>query len=145
VPICVIEPGVRAAVADAPAPHRSSHPGNDSLGAYGRRFSPRCRLRSSFRSLPAVRPAGGGWTDTPVTRLVAKEYLHAYEGANIDALVLGCTHCPLLKPVIRGVLGRRDAGRSAVETALKCARVRRADRAARPGEFARAGDTSPTL
>jgi len=47
-----------------------------------------------------------GWLDTDVTRLVAEEYLKPVNDARIDTLVLGCTHYPLLKPVIGRVVGR---------------------------------------
>lgn len=48
-----------------------------------------------------------GWIDHPATRLVAQEYLAAlFQGngtllAAIDTLVLGCTHYPLLKPLLQ--------------------------------------------
>jgi glutamate racemase len=47
-----------------------------------------------------------GWLDTDVTRLVAEEYLKPVNDAHVDTLVLGCTHYPLLKPVIGRVVGR---------------------------------------
>lgn len=47
-----------------------------------------------------------GWLDTEVTRLVAEEYLEPIKSAHVDTLVLGCTHYPLLKPVIGSVVGR---------------------------------------
>jgi len=46
-----------------------------------------------------------GWLDTAVTRQVASAYLKAFGSKKIDTLILGCTHYPLLKRVIRGVLG----------------------------------------
>jgi glutamate racemase len=45
-----------------------------------------------------------GWTDNEVAHAVAKEYLEEFKG-KIGALVLGCTHYPPLKGVIRSVLG----------------------------------------
>lgn len=42
-----------------------------------------------------------GWLDHEVTRLTAREYLKPLLVDNIDTLVLGCTHFPLLKPLIR--------------------------------------------
>jgi glutamate racemase len=47
-----------------------------------------------------------GWTDHPVTEQVARIYLdEAFSGQarNADVLVLGCTHYPLLKPLLRRV------------------------------------------
>ena len=46
-----------------------------------------------------------GWLDHPVTRLTAFEYLTPLLAQNIDTLVLGCTHYPLLKPLLASVLG----------------------------------------
>jgi glutamate racemase len=46
-----------------------------------------------------------GWLDHQVTRLTSQEYLRPVVAQNIDTLVLGCTHYPLLKPLLREVLG----------------------------------------
>jgi glutamate racemase len=46
-----------------------------------------------------------GWLDHPVTRLVAQEYLAPLLTQNLDTIVLGCTHYPLLKPLLREVVG----------------------------------------
>jgi glutamate racemase len=45
-----------------------------------------------------------GFLDTQVTELVAEDYLIEFVD-NVDALVLGCTHYPLLKDVISRTLG----------------------------------------
>ena len=42
-----------------------------------------------------------GWLDHEVTRLTVREYLKPLLADNIDTLVLGCTHFPLLKPLLR--------------------------------------------
>lgn len=41
-----------------------------------------------------------GWWRHPVTDAVAKEYLGPLKKRGIDTLILGCTHYPLLKPVL---------------------------------------------
>ena len=46
-----------------------------------------------------------GWLDHEVTRLTAKEYLKPVFVESIDALVLGCTHYPLLKSLLQDVAG----------------------------------------
>ncbi len=46
-----------------------------------------------------------GWLDHPVTRLTAQEYLAPLLQDDIDTLVLGCTHYPLLKAVLAEVAG----------------------------------------
>ncbi len=42
-----------------------------------------------------------GWLNEPATELIAKKYLEPINNANIDTLILGCTHYPLLKEVIQ--------------------------------------------
>jgi glutamate racemase len=46
-----------------------------------------------------------GWHDDPVTEQVAGRYLRPLLDAGVDTLVLGCTHYPLLKPVLERVAG----------------------------------------
>ena len=46
-----------------------------------------------------------GWHDDPVTEEVAERYLRPLLDAGVDTLVLGCTHYPLLKPVLQRVAG----------------------------------------
>jgi glutamate racemase len=46
-----------------------------------------------------------GWLDHEVTRLTAREYLRPLLTEKIDTLVLGCTHYPLLKPLLQEVAG----------------------------------------
>ena len=47
-----------------------------------------------------------GWLDSEVTRAVARNYLAPMVSADVDTLVLGCTHYPLMKTVIGNVMGR---------------------------------------
>ncbi len=47
-----------------------------------------------------------GWLDHPATRLIAQEYLKPVIAENIDTLVLGCTHYPLLKPLLQDITGK---------------------------------------
>ncbi|NTV10673.1 MAG: glutamate racemase, partial [Zoogloea sp.] len=46
-----------------------------------------------------------GWLDHQVTRLTAEEYLKPVLAEKVDTLVLGCTHYPLLKPLLQEVAG----------------------------------------
>ncbi|HOJ50979.1 MAG TPA: glutamate racemase [Syntrophales bacterium] len=46
-----------------------------------------------------------GWLDHPVTLMTAQEYLRPILIEGVDTLVLGCTHYPLLKPLLREVVG----------------------------------------
>jgi glutamate racemase len=62
-------------------------------------------VRTFARACPLFVPlAEEGWVDHPVTRLVAKEYLFPLSLEKIDTLILGCTHYPVLKDAIRGVM-----------------------------------------
>jgi glutamate racemase len=47
-----------------------------------------------------------GWLDHPATRLIAQEYLKPVIAEKIDTLVLGCTHYPLLKPLLQDITGQ---------------------------------------
>lgn len=46
-----------------------------------------------------------GWHDDPVTIEVAKRYLEPLIDQQIDTLLLGCTHYPLLEPVLGKIVG----------------------------------------
>ncbi len=58
------------------------------------------------RACPLFVPlAEEGWTDNQVARLTAQTYLQELKESEVDTLVLGCTHYPLLKPLIAEVMG----------------------------------------
>lgn len=67
-----------------------------------------------------------GWIDRadPIARLMAERYLQPLREQRIDTLILGCTHFPLLTPILSDVLGEEvtliDSGR---EAALRCAQL----------------------
>ena len=46
-----------------------------------------------------------GWSDDPVTETIARRYLAPLLEARIDTLVLGCTHYPLLAPLLERIVG----------------------------------------
>lgn len=46
-----------------------------------------------------------GWDDDPITNLIVHRYLSPLLKVNINTLVLGCTHYPILKNSIRKVTG----------------------------------------
>lgn len=46
-----------------------------------------------------------GWANDPVTEVVARRYLEVLQAEQVDTLVLGCTHYPLLTEVIGRVMG----------------------------------------
>ncbi|MGM0555155.1 MAG: glutamate racemase [Myxococcota bacterium] len=45
-----------------------------------------------------------GWTSGEVVEQVAQKYLAAFDGVDIDAMILGCTHYPLLRGAIGDVI-----------------------------------------
>jgi glutamate racemase len=61
-----------------------------------------------------------GWCDDPVTEQVTRRYLQDLMQAEVDTVLLGCTHYPLLKDVISRVMG---SGVRIVDSALSTARV----------------------
>lgn len=48
-----------------------------------------------------------GWTNDPITREIAKRYMSGLQEKEIDTLVLGCTHYPLLREIIRDIVGEQ--------------------------------------
>jgi glutamate racemase len=126
--IGVVEPGARAAVAATKSGHVGviGTAGTIKSGAYERAIrdiDP--NILVTPRACPLFVPlVEEGWTDHEATRLVAREYLEPILAAEIDTLVLGCTHYPLLKPLLREVLGS-DVRLidSAEETAAETART----------------------
>ncbi len=48
-----------------------------------------------------------GMTDDPVTEEIARRYLSGLIRQDIDTLILGCTHYPLLKDTIAGIVGEK--------------------------------------
>lgn len=46
-----------------------------------------------------------GWTKDKITEEIAKKYLAVFKKRNIDTLILGCTHYPLLEEVIKEIMG----------------------------------------
>lgn len=48
-----------------------------------------------------------GWLKDPVTVEVAQRYLQELQEQDIDTLVMGCTHYPLLRSVLRELLGEK--------------------------------------
>ncbi|MBW2261047.1 MAG: glutamate racemase [Deltaproteobacteria bacterium] len=77
-----------------------------SSGAYDRavkRADSRCEVSSSPAPL-FVPLAEEGWLEGEVPSLVARQYLAPLVERSVDALVLGCTHYPLLIPVLESSL-----------------------------------------
>ena len=61
-----------------------------------------------------------GWLKDPVTDEVAYRYLKEIKEKNIDTLILGCTHYPLLRSTVQKVMGENvTLVNPAYETALE--------------------------
>lgn len=124
----VVEPGARAAVAATRTGRIGviGTVGTIKSGAYERAIcalSPTAQVVA--RACPLFVPlVEEGWVDHEATRLIAETYLEPLVKANVDTLVLGCTHYPLLKPLLRQVMGP-DVRLidSAEETAAESART----------------------
>lgn len=48
-----------------------------------------------------------GWSNKRETKMILRRYLHPLKGKQIDTLVLGCTHYPLLKNLIQHRIGKK--------------------------------------
>lgn len=126
--IGVVEPGARAAVAATEHGHIGviGTAGTIKSGAYERAIralDPNVQITT--RACPLFVPlVEEGWTEHEATRSIAREYLQQMLDANIDTLVLGCTHYPLIKPLLCDVLGPNvHLIDSAEETAAETART----------------------
>lgn len=70
------------------------------------------------KACPLLVPlAEEGWVDHEATRLIAEEYLYELRDKQIDTLILGCTHYPILSDIIQDVIGKNvkliDSGSAA--------------------------------
>lgn len=65
-----------------------------------------------------------GWLHDPVTVEVASRYLKELQEKEIDTLILGCTHYPLLRSTIREIMGENvRLVNPAYETALELGKL----------------------
>lgn len=70
-----------------------------------------------------------GWVNKRETKMILRRYLHPFKDKQIDTLVLGCTHYPLLKDLIQPRIGRRV---SLVDSSIETARFLQGFLAERP-------------
>jgi glutamate racemase len=124
----VIEPGAQAAAAasrDGPIGVIGTA-GTIASNAYARAIQRRrAGARVEQKPCPLFVPlVEEGWFEHPAAELIAREYLEPLRQARVDTLVLGCTHYPLLKPLLQRVMGSEvrliDSGE---ETAAAVAQV----------------------
>ena len=127
--IGVIGPGARAAAAAT----RSGRigvigtTGTIASGAYDRavRLLVGDRARVYAQPCPLFVPfVEEGLAHHPAARLVAEEYLAPLHDVDVDVLVLGCTHYPLLRELLSDVMGDQvQLVDSAAETAAETRHV----------------------
>jgi len=108
--IGVVEPGARAAV-------RATRTGHIGVIGTAGTIRSQAYVRAIHAEAPDARVTAlacplfvplveEGWTNHEATHLIAEEYLAPFVRDRIDTLVLGCTHYPLLKPLIGEIIGR---------------------------------------
>jgi glutamate racemase len=100
----VIEPGARAAVEATKSGRIGvlATAATIASGAYPRAVSAiSTRAETIGQAAPLLVPlAEEGWLEGEVPRLAVRRYLEPLAKANVDVVVLGCTHYPLLREVI---------------------------------------------
>ena len=120
----MIGPGARAAVREGGAAGRVGVIATESTvksGAYREAIKKLAPAAEVFeRACPLfVALAEEGWAETEVARMVAEEYLGELRKSRPGALVLGCTHYPILRRVIQEAVGSEvrliDSGEAAAE------------------------------
>lgn len=105
----VIEPGAKTAAATT---------GNGRIGVIGTEGTIRSGLYEEYlrgispesrvfgKACPLFVPlVEEGWIEDDVTRQVSRRYLAELLAQNVDTIVLGCTHYPLLRNVIQETVG----------------------------------------
>ncbi len=105
----VVEPGARAAsrVTQSGRIGVIGTTATVSSGVYERaitRYLPEAAIQA--KACPLFVPlVEEGWWDNDISELVAFRYLQDMKQAEVDTLILGCTHYPLLQAVIGRVMG----------------------------------------
>ncbi len=137
--IGVIEPGARAALqgsknkrsgilgTEGTTASRSYEKFIASADPSTQTFSQACPL-----FVPLVEE---GWTEGEITSAVVKKYLEPLKRQSVDTLILGCTHYPLLKPLLEREMGEGvNLIDSAEEVVAKVGEVLEDKKLLRPGE-----------
>ena len=120
--LTVVGPGARAAVAASRTGRIGvlATAGTIASGAYPRAVA-QVSTRAEVVGQPApmlVPLAEEGWVEGEVPRLVVDRYVDPLARAGVDTVLLGCTHYPLLRPVIEAsVRGRIGPNAAVVDSA----------------------------
>lgn len=107
--IGMIEPGAKGAI-EASKNKRIGVIGTESTISNKAYSNELMRLDNSVevfeKACPLFVPlAEEGWTNHKATKLIAEEYLNELKDKDIDTLILGCTHYPILRDIIQEVVG----------------------------------------
>jgi len=120
--IGVVEPGVEATLADAQTQRVGiiATAGTIRSCAYQHAIAmQRPDVITEAKATPLLVPfIEEGWIDHPALKAVLRDYLKPMLDKGIDTLVLGCTHYPLLMPVLQRMLGAKVR---LVDSASTCA------------------------
>ena len=66
------------------------------------------RLHVTQQACPLFVPlVEENWAKTPAARLIAQTYLAPVLRSRADTVILGCTHYPILKPMLSALLGKK--------------------------------------
>ena len=142
--IGVVEPGVEATLADATTQRVGiiGTAGTIRSCAYQHAIAmQRPDIITDGKATPLLVPfVEEGWIDHPALKSVLREYLKPLLDKGIDTLVLGCTHYPLLVPVLKRMLGTKVR---LVDSASTCAA--HVKRSLEAGGLLRTSKARPTL
>ena len=108
--IGVIHPGAKAAAASTKNKKIGviGTEGTIKSGSYSKTIKKLLRASVFEQACPLFVPlVEEGWNNNAITKKIAEIYLSPLAGAGIDTLVLGCTHYPLLKNVIKKIAGKK--------------------------------------
>jgi glutamate racemase len=105
----VIEPGARAAVTIAKDSRIGVIATEATVNSHAYQLAISAidpNVKVVERACPLfVSLAEEGWSDTEVAREVARQYLSDFSAETVSALVLGCTHYPILRRVVGEIVG----------------------------------------
>lgn len=94
-----------------------------SSGSYERRLEA-AKVHVMSEACPLFVPlVEEGWLENAETKRIVRRYLSPIRNAQVDTLILGCTHYPLLAPIIQRYMGNKvrliDSAASVVKRVLE--------------------------
>ncbi len=109
----VVKPGARAAAEKSKNKRIGviGTPSTINSGAFAEEIKKQIKTNDIYsQACPMLVPlVEEGWLDGEITRLTLEKYLKNLINKDVDTLILGCTHYPLLKSSIEKVTQRRMA------------------------------------